>query len=73
MNKRTISIIQELCIPEKPVSISELAGQFGVSQRTIRNDLNTINDILKRRITFGCRNYLTGWTQKRSENDFRKH
>ena len=46
MNKRTISIIQELCIPEKPVSISELAGQFGVSQRTIRNDLNTINDIL---------------------------
>ena len=46
MNKRTISIIHELCAPEKPISISGLAGQFGVSQRTIRNDLNTINDIL---------------------------
>ena len=46
MNKRTISIIHELCAPEKSIRISGLAGQFGVSQRTIRNDLNTVSDIL---------------------------
>ncbi|MDO4554812.1 MAG: PTS sugar transporter subunit IIA [Lachnospiraceae bacterium] len=47
MNNRTISIIQELCKTEKEVSIADLAGIFGVSQRTIRNDLNAINDLLK--------------------------
>jgi mannitol operon transcriptional antiterminator len=47
MNKRIISIIQELCKLEKNINISGLAKQFQVSQRTIRNDLNAINEILK--------------------------
>ncbi|MBE5968030.1 MAG: transcription antiterminator [Lachnospiraceae bacterium] len=47
MNKRTISIIQELCKLEKSINISELSEQFQVSERTIRNDLNAINEILK--------------------------
>lgn len=47
MNKRIVSIIGELCKLEKDVDISGLARQFGVSQRTIRNDLNAVNDLLK--------------------------
>lgn len=46
MNKRTVSIIHELCQLKKSVHISDLAAQFSVSERTIRNDLNTINDAL---------------------------
>lgn len=46
MNKRTVSIIQELGNVEK-MTIKGLAESFGVSQRTIQNDLNTINDALK--------------------------
>lgn len=46
MKKRTLSIIHELSAPGKKISISGLAEQFGVSQRTIRNDLNTINEAL---------------------------
>ena len=58
MNKRTISIIHELCAPEKSISISGLAGQFGVSQRTIRNDLNTVSDILKEDWEAEFKNFL---------------
>lgn len=47
MNKRTVSIIQELGNVKKEMTIKGLAESFGVSQRTIRNDLNTINDALK--------------------------
>ena len=47
MNKRTVSIIQELGNVEKEMTIKGLAESFGVSQRTIRNDLNTINDALR--------------------------
>lgn len=47
MNKRMISIIHELCKLEKEISIYDLAEQFQVSQRTIRNDLNAMNEILK--------------------------
>lgn len=46
MNKRTVSIIHELC-DSKENSISGLAEKFQVSQRTIRNDLNLISDLLK--------------------------
>lgn len=48
MNKRIVSIIQELGDPEKYINIMELAAKFAVSERTVRNDLNTINDILKK-------------------------
>lgn len=47
MNKRTVSIINELNKIEKNISLSDLAEQFEVSQRTIRNDLSVINEILR--------------------------
>jgi len=46
MNKRISSIIYELNKKEKAITISDLAEKFQVSQRTIRNDLNAINEIL---------------------------
>ncbi len=47
MNKRTVSIIYELCDQEKVITIAELSERFQVSQRTIRNDLNAINTLLR--------------------------
>lgn len=46
MNKRTKDIVGELLKADKKVTISDLAKHFGVSERTIRNDLNAINDWL---------------------------
>lgn len=46
MNQRMISMIQELCRLRRTKTIHDLAGQFQVSQRTIRNDLNVINELL---------------------------
>lgn len=47
MNKRTISMIQILNTPEKEVTIAELAEEFQISQRTVRNDLKDINELLR--------------------------
>lgn len=47
MNKRIVSIIYELYHTNSENSISSLAEKFKVSQRTIRNDLNVINDFLR--------------------------
>lgn len=47
MNRRTISIIHELKDAGRESSIGSLAEKFGVSQRTIRNDLKEISDILR--------------------------
>lgn len=47
MNKRTLSIIYELCGTGSEISIGSLAEKHQVSQRTIRNDLNTINGLLR--------------------------
>lgn len=46
MNKRTVSIIHELCDLEEN-TIAGLAEKFQVSQRTIRNDLNLISDLFR--------------------------
>ena len=46
MNKRTVSMIHQLC-DSKENSLEKLSEKFKVSQRTIRNDLNLINDFLK--------------------------
>ncbi len=46
MNKRTKDIVGELLKADKTVTISDLAVRFKVSERTIRNDLNSINDWL---------------------------
>lgn len=48
MNKRIVSMIQELSELDKKINITELAEKFEVSERTIRNDLNSINDILRK-------------------------
>lgn len=47
MNKRTISMIQILNTPEREITITDLAEEFKVSPRTIRNDLNGINELLR--------------------------
>lgn len=39
MNQRTLSIIRELTDNKKEITLEDLAGEFQVSQRTIRNDL----------------------------------
>lgn len=46
MNKRIVSMIHELSKLNKSINITELARRFEVSERTVRNDLNAINDIL---------------------------
>ncbi|MEW9080124.1 BglG family transcription antiterminator [Terrisporobacter glycolicus] len=46
MKKRTKEILLEI-IDRNDITISSLAENFSVSQRTIRNDLNDINDFLK--------------------------
>ena len=47
MNTRIVSIIQTLAEREKEVTIRDLAGQHSCSERTIRNDLNSISDLLR--------------------------
>lgn len=46
MNKRILSMIRELN-QAGDVTIADLAQKFKVSQRTIRNDLNSINEMLR--------------------------
>ncbi|WP_455542754.1 BglG family transcription antiterminator, partial [Intestinibacter sp.] len=46
MKKRTREILVEI-IKSKEITISQLAESFGVSERTIRNDLNNINNFLE--------------------------
>ncbi len=41
-----VSMIQELSETKKEHSLQTLAETFGVSQRTVRNDLNSINELL---------------------------
>ena len=47
MNKRVLEIIHSLLDGNQDVTIKELADSHGVSQRTIRNDINAINEILQ--------------------------
>ena len=47
MNKRIVSIIQVLAESEKEYTIRDLAGEYSCSERTIRNDLNSISDLLR--------------------------
>ena len=46
MNKRIVSMIRKLSNTEQEISLTELAEEFQISQRTVRNDLNVINDLL---------------------------
>ncbi len=45
MNLRTVKILHLLIQENK--TIADLAEEFGVTERTIRNDLNLINDFLR--------------------------
>lgn len=45
MNKRIVAMVRELSQTGE-MTIADLADKFSVSQRTIRNDLNSINDML---------------------------
>lgn len=47
MNKRMVSIIQALADPDKKHTIRSLGEQYACSERTIRNDLNSISDLLR--------------------------
>lgn len=46
MNKRILAIIEDLIHGEAFCSIAALAEKYEVSQRTIRNDIKAINDVL---------------------------
>lgn len=46
MNKRIVSMIRKLSKTEQEISLTELAEEFQISQRIVRNDLNAINDLL---------------------------
>lgn len=47
MNKRTVGIINDLAMASGEVTLHLLAEKYEVSQRTIRNDINAINDFLE--------------------------
>lgn len=68
MNKRIVSVIYELSNLEKKVNMVDLAKEFQISQRTVRNDLNTINDILKEHKLPVLRLEKGGWIVR--EDDF---
>jgi mannitol operon transcriptional antiterminator len=46
VNKRTVEIVRRLHQTAGPVTLADLAQECGVSERTIRNDINAINAIL---------------------------
>ena len=46
MNKRRMDIINDLANLERTTTLSKLTEKYGVSMRTIRNDLAAINEIL---------------------------
>lgn len=48
MNKRTVSIIHKIIKSKESITITNLAQKYDVSERTIRNDINAINDILSK-------------------------
>ena len=70
MKKRTLSIIHELIQNKNTCTIAGLAEKFSGSQRTIRNDLNGISDILRenqlKELTLGNGGLVI------SEDDFEK-
>lgn len=44
MNERMVKIVQKLSRSVAPCSLKDLAHEFGVSERTIRNDIKQINN-----------------------------
>lgn len=48
MNSRTFEILNILLYQDCPITINQLAGKLGVSNKTIRNDLDKLEDYLKK-------------------------
>lgn len=46
MNKRTIDIIKEFSKQNNDLTLDELANRYSVTKRTIRNDIDEINNLL---------------------------
>lgn len=61
VNRRIVSMIRELSRPDDRINIAGLAEKFEVSERTVRNDLNAINDILKKHKQDAVRLEKGGW------------
>lgn len=51
MNQRTLNMVQQLSTTQEEWSIDRLAAEYGVSTRTIRNDLKELNEALVQK---GC-------------------
>ena len=49
MNKRIVEMILMLSESKGSVSLEQLAERFEVSQRTVRNDINEISSLLKKK------------------------
>ena len=47
MNQRIVDMIKFLNQSEKTICLKDLASRYQVSERTIRNDINSINEILE--------------------------
>lgn len=45
MNQRIVSIIKDL-VPEGKISLDQLSQHYQISKRTLRNDINAINELL---------------------------
>lgn len=59
MNERTVRIVQELSHSAGPCHLHDLATKFGVSDRTIRNDIKALNEFMAKKslepVCFGAR------------------
>lgn len=57
MNERIVAIAQGLARGDRPSTLEGLAFEYGVSQRTIRNDIKSLNRYLteKRAHSVGIR------------------
>lgn len=47
MKNRTIKLLQRLLVSDYPLSVEQLSQEFGVSSRTIRNDMQELNCYLE--------------------------
>lgn len=47
MNNRTVDIINDIVNQKSGITLTNLAKKYKVTERTIRNDINAINDVLK--------------------------
>ena len=49
MNQRTMNMVRRFAVMQEEVTLDQLAEEYGVSSRTIRNDLNEISLLLQQK------------------------